>query len=115
MSLTCGATWAKCLKVWIRLKEGRFWWNASHFYARFYVRVKEVEEESFQAFFRRSTKYRMSEFVEPRTKIHLLNEGYTCVPKTRNFVEDPKEEILGKSKFSGLGGVLKTFYHSTTL
>ena len=32
----------------------------------------------------------------------------------RDFAEDPKEEILGKSKFLGLGGVLKTSYHSTT-
>ena len=33
----------------------------------------------------------------------------------RDFIEDPNEEILGKSKFSGLGGVLDTSYHSTTL
>ena len=32
----------------------------------------------------------------------------------RDFTEYPKEEILGKPKFLGLGGVLETFYHSTT-
>ena len=33
----------------------------------------------------------------------------------RDFTKDLNEEIWGKSKFSGLGGVLKTSYHSTTL
>ena len=33
----------------------------------------------------------------------------------RDFIEDQKEEIWGKSKFSGLGSVLKTSYHSITL
>ena len=33
----------------------------------------------------------------------------------KDFTENPKEEIWGKSKFSGLGGVLETFYRSTTL
>ena len=33
----------------------------------------------------------------------------------KDFTKDPKEKIWGKSKFSGLGGVLKTSYHSTTL
>ena len=38
-----------------------------------------------------------------------------CTKKMRDFTEDPKEEIWGKSKISGLGGVLDTSYHSTTL
>ena len=33
----------------------------------------------------------------------------------KDFTENPKEEIWGKSKFSGLGGVLETSYHSTML
>ena len=74
-----------------------------------------MEEESFQAFFRRSTESPQVEFVKPRTKVHRLDKGYTFVPKTREFAENPKEEIWGKSKFSGLGGVLETFDHSTTL
>ena len=37
------------------------------------------------------------------------------VPKIRDFIEDPKEDIWGKSKFSGLGGVLETSFGSTTL
>ena len=43
-------------------------------------------------------------------KVHLLNEGYAWVPKRKDFDEDPKEEIQGKSKFSGLGRVLGTSY-----
>ena len=35
--------------------------------------------------------------------------------KMRDFTKDPKEKIWGKSKFLGLGGVLETSYHSTTL
>ena len=29
-----------------------------------------------------------SESVEPRFKVHLLDEGYVWVPTTHNFVED---------------------------
>ena len=29
-----------------------------------------------------------SESVEPRFKVHLLDEGYTWVPTTHNFVKD---------------------------
>ena len=38
-----------------------------------------------------------------------------CTKKMKDFTENPKEEIWGKSKFSGLGGVLETSYRSTTL
>ena len=41
-------------------------------------------------------------------KVHLLDEGYALVPKRKDFDEDPKDEIRGKSKFLGLGWVLKT-------
>ena len=54
--------------------------------------------------------FRLSEFVEPSVKVHLLEEGYSWVPKRKDFDEDPKEEIKGKSKFSSLGGVLGTSY-----
>ena len=45
-----------------------------------------------------------SEFIGQRTKIHLLDEDYEWVPKTRDFAEDSSKEF-GKSKVSGLGGV----------
>ena len=78
-------------------------------------REQEGEKERVQDFFLQSSEFRWSEFVETRVKVHLLNEDYAYVPKNKDFAEDPKEEIWGKSKFSGLGGVLETFYHSTTL
>ena len=50
-----------------------------------------------------------SEFVGPRMKVHLLDEGYAWVPKTRDFSKDSSEEF-GKSMVSGLGSVYKTSY-----
>ena len=76
---------------------------------------REGEKGRVQDFFRRSLEFRRSEFVGLRTKVHLLEESYEHVPKMRDFTEDPKEEIRGKSNFLGLGGVLETSYHSTTL
>ena len=39
------------------------------------------------------------EFVETRTKVHHLDEGYACVPKMRDFTEAPKEEVWGHQSF----------------
>ena len=68
-----------------------------------------------KGFFRRSMEFRRSEFVEPKTKVHCLNEGYAWVSKMRDFTKDPKEEIWENQSFSGLGGVLETSFGSTTL
>ena len=46
-------------------------------------------------FFLRSSEFSRSKFVEPRVKVHLLNEGYAYIPKRRDFIEDPKDEISG--------------------
>ena len=62
-------------------------------------REKKEEEVSFQSFLRRSREFRRSEFIEPRTKVHLLYEGYK-----RDFAKDPSEEFE-KSKVSGLRSV----------
>ena len=35
-------------------------------------------------------------------KVHILDEGYTWVPKRRDFTEDLKEEISGNQKFRDL-------------
>ena len=43
-------------------------------------------------------------------KVHLLDEGYACVPKRKDFDEYLNEDIRGKLKLSGLGGVLGTSY-----
>ena len=34
-----------------------------------------------------------SVFVEPRTKVHHIDEGYTWVPRTRDFAEYPRKEV----------------------
>ena len=39
------------------------------------------EEIASKGFFRRSMEFHPSEFVEPRVKFYLLNEGYAWVPK----------------------------------
>ena len=57
-------------------------------------------------------EFRESEFVGPRTKVHLLDEGYAWVSEIRDFAEDSSEESR-KSNFSGLGGVLETFFNSS--
>ena len=56
--------------------------------------------------FRRS-EFRRLEFFGPRTKVHLLDEGYMWVPKTQDLAYDSREEF-GKSKVSGLGSVHRT-------
>ena len=52
-------------------------------------------------FFLRSIEIRLSVFVGPKTKVHLLDECYTWVLKTPDFAKDSSEEF-GKSKVSGL-------------
>ena len=47
----------------------------------------------------RSSELCQSEFIEPRVKVHLLDEGYMWVPKRRDFTEDQKEEISGNQNF----------------
>ena len=61
--------------------------------------MREGGKESFQAFFRQSTEFRWSEFIETRTKVHRLNEGYTHILKMRDFTEYPKEKISGNQRF----------------
>ena len=62
----------------------------------------------------RSTEFCRSEFVGPRTKAHLLDEGYAWVQKIRDFAKDSSEEFR-KSKVSGLGsvhGTSKSFFYT---
>ena len=68
------------------------------------VREGEKREMKNQNFSLRSTEFRRSEFIGPRTKVHLLDGGYMWVPKARNFVKDSSKEF-GKSKVSCLGSV----------
>ena len=69
-------------------------------------RLREGEKRKMKNknFSFRFMEFRRSEFVEPRTKVHLLDKGYVWELKTRDFAEDSSEEF-GKSKASGLGSV----------
>ena len=74
-------------------------------------RVREGEKKKFfknKNFSFRSTEFRRSEFVGQRTKVHLLDEGYVWVPRTRDFTKDSREDF-GKSKVSGLGSARGDF------
>ena len=64
-----------------------------------YVGEKEGEKENTQVFFLQSSKFRVSKFVELRTKVHHLNGGYAYGPKTKSFTEDQKEEIWTSQMF----------------
>ena len=75
-------------------KEQNFCWREN---------VRETGGESSN-FSLRSMEISWSEFFELRTKVHLLDEGYVWVPKTRDFPKDSSEEF-GKSKVTNLGSV----------
>ena len=68
------------------------------------LREGEKRKMKIKNFSFRFMEFRQSEFVKPRTKVHLFDEGYVWELKTRDFVEDSSEEF-GKSKASGLGSV----------
>ena len=52
------------------------------------------------------------EFVEPRVKVHLLDEGYAYIPKKRDFTEDSKEEISGNQGFRTREASYSCYYTS---
>ena len=68
-----------------------------------YAGEKTLERERGRAL----TSLSWSEFVEPRKKVYLLDEGYAWVSKSRDFTEDLRNEF-GKSKVSGFGSVNET-------
>ena len=76
--------------------------------------MREERKRRAKSFIPRSTKFRRSKFIGPRTKVHRINEGYARVSKMWDFTEDPNEEFE-KSKVSGLGSVheaSKGFFYS---
>ena len=72
------------LKRETRRKDGIF----SHLFWENRQWVSREREERNFSFSLRSTKIRWSESVEPRFKVHLLDEGYAWVPTTCSFTED---------------------------
>ena len=45
-------------------------------------------------------------------KVHLLNEGYAWVPKMKDFIEDPKEEISGNKRLRAREASYPCYYAS---
>ena len=72
------------------------------------MREGEKRKIKNQNFSLGSTEFCRLEFIWPRMKVHLLDEGYVWVLKTQDFTEDLSEEF-GKSKVSGLESVHETF------
>ena len=58
-----------------------------------------IGEREQQAFSLRSTEFRRLDFVEPRLKVHRLDEGYGWVQKMRGSTEDPKKEFSVNRRF----------------
>ena len=65
----------------------------------FILRERERRGREHPSFSLRSSKCRQTEFVKPKVKVHLLDEGYAWVPKMRGFIEDPKEEFSRNQRF----------------
>ena len=78
------------------------------FYCYVCVRVKEERKRRAKGFFPRSTEIRRSKFIESKTKVHRIDEGYMWVPKMRDFSKDPNEEF-SKSNVSSLRNVHEAF------
>ena len=80
----------------------------------FFLYVRERGgKRAFKDFFRRSVEYCWSEFVETRTKIHLLDEGYTYIQKMRDFTGDPKEEVSRNQGFRAEEASYLCYYASS--
>ena len=94
---------SQVFKFWEKGLKIIFGAERSHFLLFGSEREKKKKKKN-PNFSLRSTEFHRSEFVGPRTKVYLLNEGYTWVPKTWDYIEDLSEEF-GKSKVSGLGSV----------
>ena len=54
---------------------------------------EEKKERGESSFLLRSTEFRGSVFVGPKTKVCRIDEGYTWVPEKRGFSKDPRGEI----------------------
>ena len=90
-------TWAKHFVDKVRQKG--FLGDKVTFSCRLAVESKKEEKRENSSFSLRFTEFHRSEFVEPRVKVHLLDEGYVLVLKMRDFTENPKEEISGNQIF----------------
>ena len=111
-------TWhdmGQAFKLRIRLDKTDFGRENPHFllFGLETMREKRGKKEIFQTFFRQSIEFYRSEFVDPRVKVHLLDEGYAYIPKRRDFIENPKEEILGNQGFQAREASHPCYYYAS--
>ena len=96
--------WVISSNLRIKLRKGDFFFfgegGGCLIYLVFHIREEERVERSSN-FSLRSTELSCSVFIEPRTKVHLRDESYAWVLKTKDFVEDSSEEF-GRSWVSSL-------------
>ena len=69
----------------IKLYKKINWERGAHF-GQVRDKRRESRERNFN-FSLRSTELSCSVFVEPRNKVHLHDESYAWVPKTKDFAE----------------------------
>ena len=62
-------------------------------------RVREERKRRAKSFLPRSTEFRWSVFVGPRTKVHHIDEGYVWVPRKKVLAKDPRNDILGNLNY----------------
>ena len=55
--------------------------------------MREEKKRRAKIFLLRSTEFRWSVFVGPKTTVHRIDEGYAWVPRKKDFAEDPRKEI----------------------
>ena len=75
------------LRVQLKLREKKKKRNA-HFWRGTDSGLSRERREKISTFSLRSMEIGWSEFVEPRFKVHLLDEGYAWVPTTHSFIKD---------------------------
>ena len=59
-----------------------------------HARVREERNKRVKSFSLRSTRFRRSEFVRSRIKVHRIDESYVWVLKTQDFAEMTKPKIF---------------------
>ena len=74
------------LCVQLKLRETKK--KNAHFWRGTGSGLSRERREKISIFSLRSMEIGWSESVEPRFKVHLLDEGYAWVPTTRSFIKD---------------------------
>ena len=80
-------------KIGIRVKKKR------SIFTGLTERVRKERKRRAKGFLPRSTEFRLSVFVGPRTKVYRIDEGNAWVPRKKDFTKDPRKEISRNRSF----------------